>query len=175
MKLDRVGADFKCLGDGAVGEATGQQPEHFIFAWREGMSLATTISHYGDVAAYGQSMRSAERWKRLLRGEVDVMRIARTMAAQAHRQAKGWLFEAPLARELREIDKLGRRVHLVLSDGEPAHAILKTEAPRTFRRALRKGSMTFDRIRGGDHTFSRSQHRDELTRLVGRILESPST
>lgn len=153
----------------------------WYFHWREGLSLDTTISsHYEDVAAYRRSMRDPERWKRLLRGEADLGRLARVAAAHVMKVARGrWddLREMAipstgtrLSQDIRRIASRGRRMHVILSDGEPAAALLDTEAKRAVRRATRAGIFSLERIPGGDHTFSRSRPRDELVRKVRALL-----
>ena len=149
----------------------------WYFEWREGLSLDTTIgSHYEDVAAYSRSMRDPQRWKRLLRGEADLGRLARVALAHATKVARGrWddLREllvpssgSQLSQDVRRIASRGRRMHVILSDGEPAAALLDTEAKLAVKRAKRSGLFSLDRIPGGDHTFSRSAPRDALVRLV---------
>lgn len=154
----------------------------WYFHWREGLSLDTTTSnHYEDVAAYQRSMRDPARWKKLFTGAVDVKRLARVVATQAQKMAGGRWAElrelvrpgsaSPLSRDLRTIVERKRRIHVILSDGEPAQALLMTEAARTVKRALRSGAMTMERVRGGDHTFSRFAARSELVRKVLALLK----
>jgi alpha/beta superfamily hydrolase len=154
----------------------------WYFQWREGLSLDTTISsHYEDVAAYGRSARDPARWKKLLRGEVDLARLARVGVAHVARVARGrWAdlremvqpgSASLLSRNLRTIAARGRRIHVILSDGEPAQALLMTEAARTVRQMLRSGAMTLDRIRGGDHTFSRLAPRSALVARIRELLK----
>ena len=151
----------------------------WYFQWREGLSLDTTISsHYEDVAAYGRSARDPERWKRLLRGEADLGRLARVALAHAAKVVRGrWddLREivvpssgTPLSRDIRKITARGRRMHVILSDGEPAAALLDTEAKRAVGRAKKAGLFHLERIVGGDHTFSREGPR---IALIARIVE----
>jgi len=156
----------------------------WYFHWREGLSLDTTIpNHYEDVAAYQRSMRDPERWKRLLRGEADLGRLARVALAHAAKLARGrWedlkemlvpSLGTRLSQDVRAICARGRRMHVILSDGEPAAAILDTEAKRAVGRAKRRGLFTLDRIPGGDHTFSRSAARDALVARIVELLQPP--
>ena len=152
----------------------------WYFYWSEGMSLDTSVNHYEDVAAYQQSMRDPARWKKLLRGEVDLVRLARVTTAHLAKTLKGRWDDvreilAPssgtrLSKDLRDISGQGRTLNLYVSDGEPAPAILATEAKRAVRSATRAGRMTIDKISGGDHTFSQGAPRDELIRRIVRDL-----
>ena len=147
----------------------------WYFYWSEGMSLDTSVDHYKDVAAYQTSMRDPERWKKLLRGEVDLVRLARVLGAHVAKLAGGrWrdLKEAlvpssgtQLSRDLRTL--LARhRMTIYVSDGEPAGTILETEAKRTMKRGMRAGKLRIEKVPGGDHTFSQSAPREELIRKV---------
>jgi len=105
--------------------------------------------HYQDVAAYERSMKDANRWKRLLRGEVDLRRVARIAATHAARKAKALaasLHErvsdnggTRLSRDLRTLLATGRRITMFEAEGEPAGAALQTEAKRALRKAMRSG------------------------------------
>ena len=152
----------------------------WYFEWREGLSLDTTVNHYESVAAYRSAARDPARWKKLLRGEVDLMRLARVGWAHAARTARGrWddLRETispasgtRLSRELRTLRELRRPLHFIQSDGEPAETILATEAKLASRRSARAGLLTIDHVRGADHTFSRSAHRDALVARIVKLV-----
>jgi hypothetical protein len=136
-------------------------------------------AHFENVVAVQKSMRSPDRWKRLLRGEVDFSRVtgmAGTLAGQAARKAKFLLRETAerivpsagsrLSKDLRAIFAHGRTVWLYEADGEPAGAVAMTEARRTYHRARREGRLAHERIAGGDHTFSQSAPRAEFIRRL---------
>ncbi len=148
----------------------------WYFYWSEGMSLDTSVNHYQSVAGYQRSMRDPARWKKLLTGEVDVMRLARVSAAHLARTVQGrWVdlkemlvqsSGTRLSQDLREIAGLGRRLDFYVSDGEPASAILATEAKRAVNKARRAGLISIETVTGGDHTFSQGGPRDELIRRI---------
>jgi alpha-beta hydrolase superfamily lysophospholipase len=153
----------------------------WYFYWSEGMSLDTSVNHYENVAAYRRSMRDPERWKKLLLGEVDVPRLARTAAAHVARMARGrWddlreLLDPSrgtrLSRDLREIQARGRPMDVFVAEGEPAGAMLQTEAKRAVRRARRAGVLSIENILGADHTFSRYAARSDLVARIHRNLK----
>ena len=148
-----------------------------------GAAYAPDSQHYVDVAAYRKSMRDTARWKRLLRGEVDLRRIARIAGTHAARKARAAAAElhevmnpsggTRLSRDLRALLALGRRVWMYEGDGEPAGTVLKTEARRPLAEARRRGVMTMEHIPGGDHTFSRSAARDDLISRICDVLREP--
>ena len=156
----------------------------WYFEWREGLSLDTTVNHYESVAAYRTAARDPERWKRLLRGEVDMLRLARVAWAHVAKTARGrWddLRERVhpgsgtiLSRNLRTLAARQRPLHLFQADGEPAETILATEAGAASRRMTREKLLTVERIRGGDHTFSRSGPRQQLVSRVVALLGAQS-
>ena len=162
------------LADAPIERAILINPWYFY--WSEGMSLDTSVNHYENVAAYGKSVRDPARWKKLLRGQVDMARLLGVAFTHVAKVARGrWddLKErvAPssgtrLSRDLRAIAGMGRRIDFYVSDGEPAPTILATEAKRAVRGATRAGLMTLRKIPGGDHTFSQGAPRDELIRRI---------
>jgi pimeloyl-ACP methyl ester carboxylesterase len=149
-------------------------PWHFY--WSEGMSLDTSVNHYEKVAAYQRSMRDPERWKKLLTGQVQLGRLAKVAGAHLMKVVRGQWHDLKdivrpgsgtrLSHDVRALATLGRRTLIYVSDGEPAGAVLATEAKRSVKRATRAGLLTVERIPGGDHTFSQLAPRDVL---VGRI------
>jgi predicted alpha/beta hydrolase len=149
----------------------------WYFQWRSGLTLDTTVNHYESVAAYRSAARDPARWKRLVRGEVDLKRLARVAGAHVAKTLEGrWddLRETffpgggtPLSKDLRRLGEQRRKLHLFQADGEPAETILATEAGAATRRLSRQGLLEIEHIRGGDHTFSRAAPREQL---VARIL-----
>jgi alpha-beta hydrolase superfamily lysophospholipase len=152
----------------------------WYFEWREGLSLDTTVNHYESVAAYRSAARDPARWKKLLRGEVDMKRLARVGWAHVAKTVRGrWddfretispASGTKLSRDLRALGELHRPFHLIQSDGEPAETILATEAKLASRRLTRAKLLTIQHVRGADHTFSRSARRDALISRVVQLL-----
>jgi alpha-beta hydrolase superfamily lysophospholipase len=151
----------------------------WYFYWSAGMTYDPNCHHFENVVAVQRSMRSPDRWKRLLRGEVDFSRVtgmAATLVAQMARKATWFGREmaeivAPsagsqLSRDFRKIFAHGRTVWLYEADAEPAGAVAMTEARRTYHRARREGRLVHERIVGGDHTFTQSAARAELIRRL---------
>jgi alpha-beta hydrolase superfamily lysophospholipase len=150
----------------------------WVFYWKEGMSLDTT-QHFEDVAAYRKSMKDPSRWMKLLRGQVDVMRIAKVGAAhvkatlqsraKALIEALGLGRDTPLSRDLKKLIA-GRRIAIFVADGDPGRDILMHDAKRTATRALKSGRLRLNVIPGADHTFSQSTPRRDLVRRVVKHL-----
>lgn len=149
------------------------------FHFREGMSLAT-VNDFADAQAYRRSMRDPSRWLKLLRGEVDFRRLLQV--AMSHPRTLGRSYadaaceilapsRAPrLAQDLQRIFAMGRRVTMVVAEGDPGRDILMAGARVTATRALRSGRMRLETIPGGDHTFSRAAPRAALLRALAGHL-----
>ncbi|MGZ5039426.1 MAG: alpha/beta fold hydrolase [Usitatibacter sp.] len=149
------------------------------FYWKEGMSLETT-RHFEDAIQYRKSMRDPGRWLKLLRGGVDMRRLAHTVIAQARTKLKSQRDAvrelvlprtAPrLSRDLRRLLAAGRAVSLFVAEGDPGRDILMAGARRTATHALRSGAMRLEMIPGADHTFSQLAPRRELVRRLADHL-----
>jgi len=147
------------------------------FYWVEGMSLDTSRK-FEDMVQYRRSMRDPRRWLKLVRGDVNVRRLAEVLASQSRTHARAWLDAlaeavfpraAPrLSRDLRRLFAMGRRVALFVSEGDPGRDILMAGARLTARRALRDGRIRLQMIPGADHTFSQWGPRRDV---IGRVLE----
>lgn len=147
-----------------------------VFYWKEGMSLDTSTK-FEDMEQYRKSARDPERWKKLLRGEVKMKRLAEVLAGHAIGLVKPYwdalqetLFPASggtqLSRDLRRLTALGRRVTFFIGDRDQGEKIIQAEARRAFRRGLASRRMVLHRVPGGDHTFSRLTPRRALVRSV---------
>ena len=85
-----------------------------------------------------------------------------------------------LSGDLRKLcEHLNRPVTFFIAEGDPGRDILMASAPRTARRALRRGSMRIEMIPGADHTFSQFKPRKDLlgrlnTHLKNRIGQRPT-
>jgi alpha-beta hydrolase superfamily lysophospholipase len=157
----------------------------WYFYWSAGMTYDPNCHHYENVAMFQKSMRDSSRWKRLLSGEIDPRRLAgmaRIALSQVRRKLQAYGAElreilipsagTPLSRDLKAILALDRKVSMYEADGEPAGAVLMTEARRTLARARRSGAMTLENVPGGDHTFSQSGPRDDLVRRIVDALRT---
>jgi alpha-beta hydrolase superfamily lysophospholipase len=140
------------------------------FYWVEGMTLDTS-KLYEDVASYKKSMKDPQRWKKLLRGEVNLLRIARvglahanaTLVAKARAlgETLGLGTDSRLSKDLRKL-LARRRVAVIVAEGDPGRDILMHQARRTTMQAIKAGSLHLQMIPGADHTFSQSKPRRQL-------------
>ena len=151
-----------------------------VFYWVEGMSL-DTARHFEDVAAYRKSMKDPARWRKLLRGKVNLARIAKVglnhvrsiLASKAKNLGEilGLGTDSRLSKDLKKL-LARRRVAIFVSEGDPGRDILMHNARRTATKALRSGALELQVIPGADHTFSQSQpRRDLIQRLVTHLTQ----
>jgi alpha-beta hydrolase superfamily lysophospholipase len=166
------------LQDQAIDELILINP--WVFYWVEGMSLDTSRL-FEDVAAYKKSMKDPARWKRLLRGDVDLLRIvkvgvahARTMVQSKARtwgEVLGLGTDSRLSKDLKKLFAKCR-VAIFVADGDPGRDILMNDARRTATKALRTGMLRLEVIAGADHTFSQSKPRKDLVeRLLAHLTQ----
>jgi len=155
------------------------------FYWVEGMSLDTSRK-FEDMVQYRRSMRDWRRWLKLARGDVNLRRLAEVLASQARTQARAWASAfleafAPergprLARDLRRLFAMRRRLTLFVSAGDPGRDILLAGAKLTARRALRDGRIRLQVIPEADHTFSQwKPRRDVIGRLCAHLRDAASS
>ena len=141
------------------------------FYWVEGMSLDDN-SHFVQAAAYRNALKDTSRWKKLLRGQVDLRRAVRFVFGHAAKRVKSTLQSVGLGKEerlSRDLKRILRTHHVAMyfSDGEPGLGILMNDAKRTVTRALKAGRMDLVVIAGADHTFSHwTARREILDRLL---------
>lgn len=147
-----------------------------VYYWEEGMNLDTSTK-FEDMEQYRKSARDPERWKKLLRGEVKMKRLAEVLAGHALGLVKPYWDTAQetvfpdrggtrLSRDLRKLVAMKRPVAFFLGDRDQGLKILNAEARRTFEKGLASGLMTLYTVAGGDHTFSRLKPRLDLVRAV---------
>jgi alpha-beta hydrolase superfamily lysophospholipase len=152
----------------------------WYFYWEEGLSLATS-THFEDVAAYKRSMKDPQRWKMLLRGQTDLMRIARVGLAhlRSNLVAKARIMGevlglgtgSRLSRDLKHLLRTSRMA-LFVSEGDPGRDMLLHDAKHVAGKAMKAGELHLQVIPGADHTFSQSKPREELLdRLVTHFTQ----
>lgn len=159
--------------DESIGELILINP--LTFYWEEGFEQAT---QFEDAVAYRKSLRDGSRWKKLLRGDVNLRRLWEVAVGQvvARVKARAEVLKeivAPhkasrLARDLRRLAAMRRRMTLFVAESDPGREILMTSARRATSQGLRNGRIRFEMIPQADHTFSQIRPRRDL---VARVRE----
>lgn len=164
--------------DECIGELILINP--LTFYWEDGFEQAT---QFEDAVAYRKSLRDGSRWKKLLRGDVNLRRLWQVALGQLLAHAKARVDElkeivAPqrasrLARDLRRLAGMRRRMTLFVAESDPGREILMTSARRATSQGLRNGRIRFETIAQADHTFSQMKpRRDLVERLSSHLLEA---
>ena len=146
------------------------------FHWEEGDSLAT--QQFGAIAHYKGSMRSRSSWKKLLRGQVNLVNLAGVawsyLCTQAgshiNTLAERWVpsMGPPLSRQLRQLFGQNRRVSMFIASGDPGWDMLVSKARHAVGKALERDNLSVQFIRDSDHTFS---NQDGRLRLVAAVRD----
>jgi predicted ATP-grasp superfamily ATP-dependent carboligase/alpha/beta superfamily hydrolase len=152
------------------------------FDWKEGDSLDT--DNFRKVAYYRGSMRNSDSWKKLLRGQVNVINISKIVMAHLHAQLKSraqslWEHVNPqagsvLAKQLRSLFQRQRRVSLFIGSEDPGWDMIAASARHAANQGIKCGDLTLQFISDADHTFSNEAARLRLitgirTHLVKRF------
>lgn len=154
-----------------------------VFHWRPGTPLDPAQLASGQIhiaASAGRSLRDPARWRKLLRGQVNVGVILRALAArmaQAVRSRwRGFLrtvgarVAQDLAGELRAVARRGVVVDFIFSANDPGRALLAQEAGRALPALLHDGRVHLATIAQADHTFSAPAARQRLYNCLHQRL-----
>jgi pimeloyl-ACP methyl ester carboxylesterase len=150
------------------------------FFWKPGMPL--DFAAFKDAARYQKSVTSVQSWKKLLRGGVDMRRVAKVAASRARsileHRARDLARELrlpltdDLASELAALGRRGTRMHFIFSASDPGRAMLLEQGGATVERLRTSGKLAIDIIDRTDHTFTaRWAHPrllDAITAAVSR-------
>jgi alpha-beta hydrolase superfamily lysophospholipase len=153
-------------------------PQNFF--WKEGMSLEglQLAEVVRNPAVYRERLVSADAWKRLFTGEVNVWRIVRiychrpllTLEAALRDAARALRIRLPrdLGSELEELGARGLRMVFVFSRDDPGIDLLKIQGGSSIRRLGERCRRHI--IGGGDHTFTHAASRGALQRILSEEL-----
>ncbi|MBV9469929.1 MAG: alpha/beta hydrolase, partial [Abitibacteriaceae bacterium] len=152
------------------------------FQWEEGMSLETTPStqHFQDVAYYKQSARSIKSWKKLLKGQVNVVYLTGVGLAQVKVMIKSRRdafierirkqSSTKLSSDLKRYFQLQRPLSLFIASTDPGYDILLAGARGVAQRGIKEKKIKVQFITDADHTFTQHQkRRDLISRLCTHL------
>jgi alpha/beta superfamily hydrolase len=117
-----------------------------------------------DAQRYAKSARSSESWKKLLRGDVDVQRVAKIVLARARQTAehrgKDVLrrlrvpLRDDLGTDLLALARRGVAIRFIFSASDPGPAMLAEQGGSAVARLVSSGALAIRVIDGPDHTFT---------------------
>jgi pimeloyl-ACP methyl ester carboxylesterase len=153
------------------------------FFWVPGMSLEATPSEVaGETARLGARLRDLDAWKKVLRGEVDLRRVARVLGRRALGRATdeardlarrlGIPLREDLGSELLAATARGACLTFILAESDPGYALLREGGGAVVPRLIRRGALRVERFGGPDHTFTARWTHPPLLDLLTAALTS---
>jgi len=156
------------------------------FFWTEDQSLDfPAFKVASDAGHYGRAALDAGKWRKALRGQVNVWRAAQTVARYGASRVLHWArdtsrrvglpWRADLGAELESVS--GRRIDLqfVFAGDDPGLALLRTQAGSALPKLQRRGTLTIRTIDGPDHTFTPLWSHAALRQVLDRALGDTDT
>ncbi len=155
------------------------------FDYRQGSPLDVTRRHWSNVSAaqqYKQSLLSPAKWRKLLRGEVDLRRVAgvvvdrvTTIARSRFEKLRGaspTSARASLEADLQGLCDRGTDVQLIFSKDDPGLDYLQLHGGEVVKLLRGHPRFSFVEIAGPDHTFTPLWSQLELeTAVTSRLLQ----
>lgn len=158
-----------------------------IYFNAEGLSLeASAVMSAPKVhfaaSAYRQSALSADKWLKLIKGQVHfgVMfqvlgRRAMMVVAARWRQvlrALHWPLTDDLVTTLRRLSAQGVRVHFLFAEGDPGLAMLKDDAGGALPKLCRSGLLGVDVFEHADHVFTHFEARQAMLARAREVMDA---
>ncbi len=154
------------------------------FDYQEGAPLDVTRRHWsnvGEAKQYQQSMLSLEKWKKLLRGQVNVRHVAgvvleraKTVIGTRLRRALGLERDAKrlaFGDEFAKLCERGTDFFMIFSTDDPGLDYLKLHAARQVEALRGHPRFGYVEIAGPDHTFTPLWSQAELQALLVERLQ----
>lgn len=152
-----------------------------VFFWKPGMSLAYPPFQMVQVAAqYQRSMLKADKWLKLLRGQVDLRAIAQVVAHRVEDRTRSAAREIAramhlpvhedLAAELSSVVQRGAALRFVFSVGDPGESLLRVGAGRRLGRLDRRGAVSLTYLTDCDHSLSAAWMHEALWAQFSRAI-----
>lgn len=133
-----------------------------------------------EAQRYKQAIGDGGKWKKLLRGEVDVRAAARVVVQRTRDQAEAWVkdraraLRVPLAHDfptqLRQFAERGGRARFVFAEDDPGRPLLHEEGGETLERLIERRAAQVVTIAGADHTFTARWTQPMLLEAVERAV-----
>lgn len=158
------------------------------FFWKDGMSLDAPLPEERVIAEalrYQKTILRGDAWLKLLRGRVNVLRIARIVGRRfltiferfGRDLARGMALplQDDLGRELETVARRQTRIHFVFAAEDPGIALLRAQAGYTVSKLRRDRRLRIEVIDGEycDHTFTARRARAALTPVLESAINEP--
>jgi hypothetical protein len=156
------------------------------FFWKDGMSLDAPLPEERVIAEtqrYQKTALQVDSWLKLLRGEVNVLRILRIVARRTHSRIAHFCrdvarrlympLQDDLGRELETLAQRQTRMLFVFAADDPGIELLRAQAGSTVKRLRRRGQLRIEVISEADHTFTARRARGLLIPALETMLDKP--
>ncbi len=154
------------------------------FFWKEGMSLDAPLTDrrvISEAHRYREAAFRLHSWRKLMRGEVDVGRVAQIMI----RRTGAWLsrhwrdlardlgvpLRDDLGHELESVAERGTAMLFVFATNDPGLQLLRTQGGSRVRKLCARGQLAIQLIDGADHTFTAGSARERLITVLSEALD----
>jgi hypothetical protein len=155
-----------------------------VFHWKSSDPLDVSAwVNYSSVRYYSSSLRRSDAWKRLLTGQVNVLKVARVAAVRLREVARAKMgavlrvVQRPagdnenVAAELDRIRRGNTDVFLLFSQGDPGEDFLMLNYAGEVRRLRRQPGFAMQSLENADHTFTMvGTRRRALAALTAHLL-----
>jgi len=154
------------------------------FFWKEGMPLDAPLPDQrviSEAQRYQQTAFRLHSWLKLMRGEVDVGRVAQIMVRRTgslvnHRwrdlaRRLGLPLTDDLGRELESVAQRGIRMLFVFAAHDPGLELLRTQGGSCVGKLRQRRQLEIRVIGGADHTFTARAARDQLIAVLAEALD----
>lgn len=148
------------------------------FYWEKGANIlpAQELETVGQEQYYAQSVRDPERWKKLLSGQVDMVRLAGFVRRAVVRKSKnvtqkvleraGVLEKTRLAKDIENVLAAGRFLRFVFADTDQGFKLLTHQGGNTVEALLESERLPVSLITRADHTFAHFKSRQQMFATV---------
>ncbi|MEO8364717.1 MAG: alpha/beta fold hydrolase [Pseudoxanthomonas sp.] len=151
------------------------------FYYLPGMPLELSAFRVtAEARRYGTSARSAASWRKLLRGEVRVGRVAGILARRVHDKVQhrfrdllrrsGKRLDNDLGSDLLTLAQRGTSIGFIFSASDPGHAMLMEQGGAVVGTLMEHGDLTLRIIEGADHTFTPLWSQPVLIEMILQII-----
>ena len=135
-----------------------------------------------EMARYRRNLFSLQPWRKLLRGEVDVLLIAGLLLRRVEQRLDNTgrellrMLHVPLrndlAGELKRATADGAVLHFVFSQNEPGEDLLRGLAGRAVGQLQRADRLQLHHVDDADHTFIGEAARERVAALMDTLLDA---
>ncbi|SDO31900.1 hypothetical protein SAMN05216360_11956 [Methylobacterium phyllostachyos] len=153
----------------------------YCFDWDPDQSIESVIRQtYGSAATYAALLTQGATWRRLIRGQIRVSKIADVLArrgfdALLRRVRRALRAPAPggsVARRVATLRRRGAEIRLLYSAGDPGLAALRRHLGRTPGRADRRLGAPVTIVPGADHNLGSVEAQAFLGSALRELLRA---